>query len=164
MADYCNVCSKEIFGKDAKPQIDVYEIGGYLRQGYITPVLCEGCEMIGITKDATGTIILLYEEYGPDGKEIKKVPLNEWEKKGLLISNNDGVAPFIGGVQVGTPTDSFRLKFFKGIEGDNRFHVVKEFIDSKTTEYLYLSEEQILEKYSLKIRDKFDDLFREFFL
>lgn len=63
MADFCNYCVKEVFG-DVEPDIDVYKIFDELKIGYMTPVICEGCGMIGVAKDEHGKLKVIYQDIG----------------------------------------------------------------------------------------------------
>lgn len=156
MASYCNKCSKDLYGTSV-PEIDVYEISSSLGNGYFVNVLCEGCEMIGVQKDDYGRIFLLYPELTKEGEEVKKVSLKDWEgTSGIQISGKEN-SGFIGGVQVGSPIDTYKLKILKGIRSvPQMYHVIQEYTDKGTTQYSYLSEEQIREKHSIDISDKFE--------
>lgn len=50
MADFCTDCSKEHFGDQVKPRIDIQAIYDALSNGDHQPCLCEGCGMRGIVK------------------------------------------------------------------------------------------------------------------
>jgi hypothetical protein len=58
MADFCNVCSKEMFGKKIKPGIDVYKILEEIKANECYPVLCEGCGLNLIGKNKNDKPIL----------------------------------------------------------------------------------------------------------
>ena len=157
MSEFCNKCTKEMYGKDATPDINVYEISSRLSPGYFMNVLCEGCEMVGIQKDERGDIYLLYPEMTKEGEEIKKVPLKEWEKKASIEISSSDNSGFIGGVQVGSPLDLYRLKIIKGINSKpQRYHVIQEYVDKNETKYSYLTEDEIIDKHNIVIKDKFD--------
>ncbi|GJQ43744.1 MAG: hypothetical protein JETCAE03_32420 [Ignavibacteriaceae bacterium] len=59
MAEFCNKCIEKVFPGE-KPDIDVYEIFNELKEGYVQPVLCEGCGMSGILKDDYGHLKVIY--------------------------------------------------------------------------------------------------------
>lgn len=51
MADFCNKCSKIMFG-DVGPDIDVQKIFDDLEDGYMMDgLICEGCTLTAIAKD-----------------------------------------------------------------------------------------------------------------
>jgi hypothetical protein len=76
MAEFCNVCSREIFG-EAKPDIDVYKIASSLPGGVIKNVLCEGCGMSFVGKDQEENVFL-YFDYNSN-IENRKYTIDEWE-------------------------------------------------------------------------------------
>lgn len=45
MAEYCNYCSKEMFGRIKPPDIDVFEIFKELEERHARLVCCEGCDI-----------------------------------------------------------------------------------------------------------------------
>jgi len=157
MADFCNKCAKEMWGEKAVPEIDVYEISDNLGTGYFVNVLCEGCEMVGISKNERGEVMLLYPEMTKEGAEVKRVPLIDWEKKSSLLLGDIDNSGFIGGVQIGSPLDSYKLKIIKGIDSKpQKYHVIQEYPDKEKTQYTYLTEEEILKKHQIEIKEKFD--------
>jgi hypothetical protein len=77
MADFCNVCSEELFGKEITPEIDVYDIlENQLKPGYIVSVLCEGCGMSNIAKDQSGSPYLYFDYQ--DGGDSPAVTIEDW--------------------------------------------------------------------------------------
>jgi hypothetical protein len=62
MADFCNVCSDQLFGDNAQPEIDVKSIVKDLKNNHYYTVLCEGCGMIAIEKDEKGEISLITQD------------------------------------------------------------------------------------------------------
>ena len=148
MADYCNKCTQEILGDSVKPEIDVYKIGNHLCNGCIENCLCEGCEMMGVYKDGSGNLYVLYEEYSRDGVEVKKVLVKEWEKKGSMNSFDPKDLALLVGVQVVSSVNGNKIKVMPGREGTpGHYHVLIE--DSHTGEnrYSYLSNQEILDKF-----------------
>jgi hypothetical protein len=80
MADFCNKCAPEMWGKDAPPDIDVYQIAEGLEFGHFASVLCEGCRVRAVGKDNGGKILVaLLEEEGHVEDQVKWVSLEEWE-------------------------------------------------------------------------------------
>lgn len=76
MADFCNVCSREMFG-DIKPEIDVHKIVSDLPENTAINVLCEGCGMSFIGKDQEKNTFL-YFDYN-NAIENRKYSVEEWE-------------------------------------------------------------------------------------
>jgi hypothetical protein len=76
MADFCNICSEEMFG-DVKPEIDVYEILQELGPEEGMAVLCEGCGMSLIGKSPEGKPIL-YFDFNED-IDTREYTIKEWE-------------------------------------------------------------------------------------
>jgi len=157
MADFCNKCAKEMWGEKSVPEIDVYKISDELCYGCIVEVMCEGCEMTGVLKDVRGNTFLLYPEMTREGPEVKRVALKDWEgKSALLISDTDN-SGFIGGVQIGSPLGSYKLKIIKGIiEAPQKYHVIQEYPDKNKTQYSYLTGEEIIKKHSVDVKEKFE--------
>lgn len=77
MADFCNICSEEMFGKEVQPDINVNEILADIDNGFFTTVLCEGCGMSHIGKEVNG-VPFLYFDYD-SRHEDRKYSLEEWE-------------------------------------------------------------------------------------
>jgi len=77
MADFCNICSEEMYGPGLPPDINVHEIIRNLKNGYFTPVLCEGCGMSHVGKEDDGTPFF-YFDYVPQNED-RKYSLEEWE-------------------------------------------------------------------------------------
>ena len=146
-----------MYGDKIPPDIDVYEIGHTLQRGFIKQVLCEGCEMIGVSKNSAGEIVVMYEDFGPDGPEIKSIPVSEWNSIPILVSNkNNELSPtpaFLGQIA----NDSIRIKIIEGIPSvPPMYHVIKEYLDRKETEYSYLTEKQLLDKHQIVVKEKFE--------
>jgi len=59
MAEFCNKCTKEMFG-DVKPDIDVVKLFEDLVPESFFPVVCEGCGMLGVGNRG-GDLILAFE-------------------------------------------------------------------------------------------------------
>jgi hypothetical protein len=78
MADFCNICSGDLFGESVEPEIDVYEMIADLESGYAFQVLCEGCGMSHVGKEENGTPYLLFM-YNDDEHEERPYSLKEWE-------------------------------------------------------------------------------------
>ena len=139
-----------MFGEDSLPDIDVYEIGSSLGKGFMRSVLCEGCEMIGVFKDLNGVTHLLYDDEGLDGPEVKKIPIKEWEGKSIFdsgIKEDVEIQPFI---KLRTDNGSIAVKIIEGMSEPVRmFHVIKEILATGRTEYTYLSEQEIVNKFGL---------------
>jgi hypothetical protein len=76
MADFCNICSKEMFG-DVNPDINVHQILEELDSGFFTSVLCEGCGMSHIGKEEDGTPFFYFDYVKK--VEDRKYSLEEWE-------------------------------------------------------------------------------------
>jgi hypothetical protein len=76
MADFCNVCSHELYG-DVTPEIDVYEILEGLGEDEGMAVLCEGCGMSLVGKSLEGKPIL-YFDFNED-VDTRQYTLKEWE-------------------------------------------------------------------------------------
>lgn len=69
-----------MWGKDAPPDIDVYQIAKSLDFGHFESVLCEGCSVRAVGKDQGGrTLIALLEEEGHVEDQVKWVTIEEWE-------------------------------------------------------------------------------------
>jgi len=66
MAEFCNRCAKDM---GIKKDIDIYKIHHTLKEGYMQSVLCEGCEIIAVSKEDDGSLMVGY----PDRKtgEVK---------------------------------------------------------------------------------------------
>lgn len=61
MADFCTVCSNNLFTKGTKPDIDIKEIFESLKKGYFqSGLLCEGCTLVGIHKTDKGELMIAY--------------------------------------------------------------------------------------------------------
>lgn len=59
MAEFCNKCTERLFGKNAKPDIDVMEIAKDLAPGGEgLNVLCEGCGLSYIYKSESGVVLV----------------------------------------------------------------------------------------------------------
>ncbi|MCR4284535.1 MAG: hypothetical protein NUV97_00640 [archaeon] len=71
MADFCSVCSKEMFGENVKPEIDLDFLISELKKeslhrvippgstlGYL--FICEGCGMQNIQIDSKGNILCIF--------------------------------------------------------------------------------------------------------
>ncbi len=87
MAEFCNKCTERLFGKNAKPDIDVMEIAKDLAPGGEgLNVLCEGCGLRFIYKDESDRVLvavskeenkegfmslMTYEEYIAEAKRLK---------------------------------------------------------------------------------------------
>ena len=85
MADFCNKCAYELLGQDLPADIDVYAIAESLQDDTYQVVLCEGCEMAAIGKEAGGQVYVAF----PDGKQtdphstyIRWITLDEYENDG----------------------------------------------------------------------------------
>jgi hypothetical protein len=76
MAEFCNVCSNELFGTEVKPDIDVIAISEQLENNYMLPVLCEGCAIVAVSKDEGGKVFVTTDE-GDNG--YVNHPLSVWE-------------------------------------------------------------------------------------
>ena len=59
MAEFCNVCAERLFGDNATPEIDVDSIANSLTKEHYIAVLCEGCAMVAVEKDADDNIFLI---------------------------------------------------------------------------------------------------------
>ena len=59
MAEFCNKCAKE-WGM--KADIDIYKIHSGLDKGYQRSVLCEGCEIIAVSKEDDGALMVGYPD------------------------------------------------------------------------------------------------------
>ena len=46
MADFCLECSKELFGEEVKSDFDGILSEDQSQEGFVQPVLCEGCGYI----------------------------------------------------------------------------------------------------------------------
>ncbi len=69
-----------MWGKDAPPDIDVYQIAEGLEFGHFESVLCEGCRVRAVGKDQGGRILIaLLEEEGHVEDQVKWVSVEEWE-------------------------------------------------------------------------------------
>lgn len=80
MADFCNKCAPEVWGKDVPPDIDVYRIVEELEPGNFESVLCEGCRLRAVGKSSDGeALIALLEEPGHVEDLVKWIKLSEWE-------------------------------------------------------------------------------------
>jgi len=80
MADFCNKCAPEMWGKNVPPDIDVYRIGESLEFGHFESVLCEGCRVRAVGKDQGGRVLIaLLEEEGQVEDQVKWVTVEEWE-------------------------------------------------------------------------------------
>lgn len=63
MADFCNLCTTEMFGEGKVPDIDVYAIFKALEPNYMSHYfMCEGCGMHHVHKTLEGKMILLYRD------------------------------------------------------------------------------------------------------
>jgi len=62
MADFCNKCTHEMRGPDLPADIDVYAIAESLQEDTYQAVLCEGCAMSAIGKEAGGQIYIAIAE------------------------------------------------------------------------------------------------------
>ena len=59
MAEFCSKCTERLFGKNAKPDIDVMEIAKDLAPGGEgLNVLCEGCGLSYIYKSESGVVLV----------------------------------------------------------------------------------------------------------
>lgn len=59
MADFCNECTKKMFGENVKPDIDVIKIGEESAPGGEgLRVLCEGCGLSYIYKSESGVVLV----------------------------------------------------------------------------------------------------------
>ena len=55
MADFCTKCTKEMFGEQASPDIDVEKEFEDLQPGYVSSgYICEGCGLVAISKTENG--------------------------------------------------------------------------------------------------------------
>lgn len=59
MAELCSVCALR-YGMEI--DINIAAIFEKLKPGEVRPVLCEGCELVGIEKTEKGTMRLIYRE------------------------------------------------------------------------------------------------------
>lgn len=60
MADFCNFCSKEMFG-DVKPDIDVYNEFDKLEPNmYINIGICEGCGLVAVMREMNDELKVCY--------------------------------------------------------------------------------------------------------
>ncbi len=59
MAEFCNNCAKD-WGMET--DIDIYKIHRRLKRGYQESVICEGCEMISVSKEADGSLMVGYPD------------------------------------------------------------------------------------------------------
>ena len=76
MADFCNVCSEEMFGPGVPADIDVYDILKEIYNGFFTTVLCEGCGMSHIGKEEDGQTFFYFDYV--QQPEDRKYTLEEW--------------------------------------------------------------------------------------
>lgn len=77
MADFCNECTKIMFGENVKPDIDIEQIGKELKIGYMRDVLCECCGLRIVVKDTSGDVLVAGEHLIEDDL-MKLVPYEEY--------------------------------------------------------------------------------------
>jgi hypothetical protein len=58
MAEFCTKCAPEMWASDIPEDINIDEIYESLTPGNATPVMCEGCMLMGIGKDENGEMLL----------------------------------------------------------------------------------------------------------
>jgi len=75
MADFCNVCADRLFGDNAQPDIDVNSIVKDLKNSHYIQVLCEGCGMLAIEKDANGEVSVVTQS---ESNEYIHSSYEEW--------------------------------------------------------------------------------------
>ena len=69
MAEFCTKCSGDLFGENAKGDIQVQQIFESLEDGHIqSGFICEGCGMVGIAK-LGGQLLVCRTVYSEDGEE-----------------------------------------------------------------------------------------------
>lgn len=77
MADFCNVCSADMFGSAVKPNIDVYKILKEIKANECFPTLCEGCGLNLIGKNKNENVFLHF--YLSNESIDAEHTLDEWE-------------------------------------------------------------------------------------
>jgi hypothetical protein len=92
MADFCNKCSEDLFGKEVTPEINVHTIGESLSEDTWEMVLCEGCGMQAVGKSSTGEIFVALPtskfEDDPRLSNTLWVNLRQYEAGNFHKSNN----------------------------------------------------------------------------
>lgn len=76
MADFCEICTRQMFLVDTEPDYDVYEYISTCQPNQYVTTICEGCAMIAVGKEADGTVYII--TLTPENIE-KKWTLAEWE-------------------------------------------------------------------------------------
>lgn len=74
MADFCTVCSIEMFGIDMKPDIDIKEWSDEIPEGHYQSCICEGCGLSAVGKNNGKPSVyfrsMLIEDYNPRNRNI----------------------------------------------------------------------------------------------
>ncbi len=83
MADFCTRCSKDLFGTDIAPDIDLKEEAKNLSVAhYIGPLLCEGCGFIFLYNDNGVIRVNVEDKQSTKHPDIEKLPtLDEFLKQ-----------------------------------------------------------------------------------
>lgn len=167
MSEYCNKCSKEMYrlGDSVIPDVDVYQIAAELQNGCFQKVMCEGCEMLGVSKDIKGNIFLMYPDRGIDGEEVKKIPIKKWEESSQFLLGEVTEVNFLGGILI--DSTGYRLKIIKGliVKDIQMYHVIQEYLgDLEVAGYALhddLNQNQILEKHKINVVEIFSKMERQ---
>lgn len=88
MAEFCNVCANRLFGANVKPEIDIDSIASELTPEHYITVLCEGCAMVAVEKDANGNIFLITSSNENSQDKYNFHSYEEWQEGQLFEKYN----------------------------------------------------------------------------